>query len=145
MPSVEFPYLSYSIPPSNPFPGGQTALRPITVAVLTTSAGNRLRCLVCLDSGADSCVLPSSFAPVLGLDLLSMKRNFTAGIGSSANPTAYETIVIDLGNGICFSSYVGFTPGLNALGIGLLGQAGFFEQFDVCFDYSGHKFTIATK
>jgi len=144
MPPVEFPYLNYAIPPSEPFPNGQTALRPITVAVLTAPAGKRLRCLVCLDSGADSCIFPASFAAVLGLDLLGMKRNFTAGIGSPANPTAYEKIGIDLGNGIRFSSYVGFTPGLNALGIGLLGQAGFFEQFNVCFHYERRIFTIGT-
>src|SRR5580658_9345381 len=79
MPSFEFPYLGFQIAPSDPFPKGQAAFRPMAVAELTASTGKRLRCLVCTDSGADSCVFPSSFASVLGLDILTMKKHLTAG------------------------------------------------------------------
>jgi hypothetical protein len=144
MPLVEFPYRSFSLPPSPPFPNGQVALRPNALATLTAPTGRRLRCVVCLDSGADSCVFPESFVPVLGLDFLGMPRHFTGGVGSSANLTAYSNLMIDLGSGIQCACYAGFTPGMNALGIGLLGQSGFFDSFNVCFYQKARKFTIET-
>ncbi|HXA05242.1 MAG TPA: hypothetical protein VNY30_10410, partial [Bryobacteraceae bacterium] len=40
--------------------------------------------------------------------------------------------------------YAGFTVGLEAQGIGLLGQAGFFERFTVCFSHTAKQFHIDT-
>jgi hypothetical protein len=133
MPTFEFPYLGFQIAPSDPFPKGQVAFRPMAVAELTASTGKRLRCLVCTDSGADSCVFPSSFASVLGLDILTMKKHLTSGVGSSANSTACCDLHIDLGRGIQFTTYAGFTPGLDSTGFGHLGQAGFFDRYNVSF------------
>lgn len=144
MPLVEFPYARIPIPASPPFPKGQVALRPLAVAVLSGRSGRRFRCVVCLDSGADSCVFPASFASPLGLDLLSMPSQLTGGVGSSANRTHYDTLSMSLGSGIQFTSYVGFTPGLDDLGIGLPGQAGFFEYYKVCFYQRESRFTIET-
>jgi hypothetical protein len=103
-----------------------------------------LRCIVCLDSGADHCVFPAIFAPLLGIDLLTLKKHLTGGVGSSANPTLYTDLDIDLGQGIRFKAYVGFTPGLDAQGIGLLGQSGFFEYYHVHFYLKQAKFSIET-
>lgn len=36
----------------------------------------------------------------------------------------------------------GFTEGLDAQGIGLLGQSGFFDQYSVLFDQARGVFTI---
>jgi hypothetical protein len=144
MPLIEFPYIAFRIPPSAPFPNGQIAMRPFAVAVLSASTGRRLRCLVCLDSGADSCVFPARFASVLGLDMLAMPTQFTGGVGSTANLTAYTQLAVDLGRGIQFQSYVGFTPAMDAQGIGLLGQAGFFDYYNVCFYQRQLRFTVET-
>lgn len=73
-----------------------------------------------------------------------MPSHFTGGVGSSANLTAYANLHIDLGRGIQFTSYVGFTPGMDAQGIGLLGQAGFFDYYDVSFYHRQRRFTIET-
>ena len=43
-----------------------------------------------------------------------------------------------------FNSYVGFTDGLERQGIGLLGQSGFFEYYNVHFLHKERKFTIET-
>jgi len=53
-------------------------------------------------------------------------------------------VSIDLGSGIAFTSYVGFTQGMDQVGLGLLGQAGFFEYYKVDFIYSKLSFTIET-
>jgi hypothetical protein len=143
MPIVEYPYLEIPAPPSAPFPNGQLFRRPLLVATLTAeTTGKILRCLVCPDSGADYCLFPTSFAALLGLDVLTMPKNLTIGVGSSANTTYYGTLGIDVGMGIAFKSYVGFTTGLDSVGLGLLGQAGFFEYYNVTFRYKDRRFII---
>jgi len=45
-------------------------------------------------------------------------------------------VVIDLQGVIQIPIYAGFTTGMDQLGFGLLGQAGFFEAFKVTFDFA---------
>ena len=103
-------------------------------------------CFVCLDTGADHCVFPLSFAPALGLDPLKMKMHMIGGVGSLANATYYETLTVNIhilnGKTMSFTTLAGFTDGLEAQGIGLLGQGGFFETFPVTFNHKGGNFTI---
>ncbi len=79
------------------------------------------------------------------LDVLNMKRQLTGGVGASGNVTYYENLEIDVGNGLKFTTYVGFTQGLESQGTGLLGQNGFFENFVVNFDYKSRIFTLEPK
>ena len=103
-------------------------------------------CLVWLDTGADHCVFPLSFAQALGLDQLNMKMHLTGGVGSVANATYYETITVNIhivgAPHLTFTTQVGFTAGLESQGWGLLGQNGFFENFPTTFNYKAQKFTI---
>jgi hypothetical protein len=154
MPRHTFPYVELPLPPSDPFPNGTTVCRPLAIARLSATNGKTVTCVVWLDSGADSCVFPVSFAIALGLDPLTMKQQLTGGVGNSGNVTYYENLTIEVGqfasvNGIqtfqtliSFVAYVGFTVGLEAQGIGLLGQAGFFENYSVTFDHKGRQFHI---
>ena len=43
---------------------------------------------------------------------------------------------MDIQNLVILPTYVGFTSGLDGLGIGLLGQAGFFDRVPVCFNHA---------
>jgi len=106
-----FQYTKVAISPSAVFPQGQTALRPLMLANLRGSNENQFKCIVWLDSGADHCVFPVSFALALGL-----------------SPP--------------FATLAGFTPGLEAQGVGLLGQTGFFERYGVTFDHKASVFHI---
>ena len=101
-----------------------------------------MKCIAWPDSGADHCVFPLSFAGALGFDPLKMEMQFTGGVGSPANPTYYETIEIDLGSGLTFTTSAGFTAALKAPGCGLLGQSGFLENFQVTFDHKTRTFHI---
>jgi hypothetical protein len=47
-----------------------------------------------------------------------------------------------LGQGIVFSAYTGFTQGMEPMGLGLLGQDGFFESYRVVFLLNRETFTI---
>lgn len=98
--------------------------------------------MVLPDSGADACLFPLSLALLLKLDVLKLPKSLTGGVGSQANLTYYETITIDLGGGIAFSAYVGFTQGMDPIGFGLLGQSDFFEQHNVEFLHKQKIFTV---
>ena len=57
----------------------------------------------------------------------------TSGVGSQANVTYYDHLWSDLGSGIVFKTYAGFTAWRDSLGVILLGQSGFFDNYDVAF------------
>ena len=114
------------------------------LASLRAANGKNFKCIVWPDSGADHCLFPLSLAQGLGLDILSMKRHLTGGVGSTANVTYYDTLEIDIGLDAPFGVHAGFTAALEAQGMGLLGQAGFFERFSVTFSHKTKQFHIDT-
>lgn len=75
-----------------------------------------------------------------------MPMQMTGGVGAVANATYYATITINMAiiNGpmMTFQTYAGFTAGLEAQGIGLLGQVGFFETFPTSFNHQSRAFSI---
>src|ERR1039457_1927900 len=79
----------------------------------------RLRYYAEVDSGADHCAFPLSFASQLGLDPLT-NTNVTSsiGVGGSA-PTFYWNATMVFGTVLSLDAYVGFTSGLEQQGMGL--------------------------
>ena len=142
MPIATFPYVALPLPTNEVHPKGSIAHRPLAFATVTASNGESTRCIVMPDSGADACLFPLSLAILLKLDVLKLPKSLTGGVGTNANTTYYDTITIDLGNGIAFSAYTGFTQGMDLMGLGLLGQDGFFEHYRVEFLLSKKVFTI---
>jgi hypothetical protein len=114
--------------------------------IIAPSAGHVLKCMVLTDTGADHCIFPLSFAAALGFDQLNMKMHNTTGVGNTGNATYYETVRIEIpvavGMTITFTARAGFTAGMENLGIGLLGQTGFFEAFPTSFNHQAKTFTI---
>ena len=137
-----FPYVALPLPADEARPHGLIAHRPLAFATVTASNGESARCIVLPDSGADACLFPLSIAMLLKLDVLKLPKALTGGVGSNANTTYYDTITIDLGSGIVFSAYTGFTQGMDQMGLGLLGQDGFFAHFRVEFLLSKNIFMI---
>ena len=142
MARAAYPYIPVPLPVSEAFPQGGTAHRPIAFAYISVAGGVPERLAVVLDTGADGCLFPLKLARLLHLDIERMPRATNRGVGSQSNLTCYTDVAIDLGNGIAFTAYAGFTEGLDAMGLGLLGQAGFFEQYNVEFRHSERLFTI---
>jgi hypothetical protein len=77
----------------------------------------------------------------LGLNPLASPIERTSGVGSSNIPTHFCNIQIDLGM-TKIPVYAGFTTGLEQIGYGLLGQAGFFDKFNITFKHSQGVFQI---
>jgi hypothetical protein len=116
------------------------------LAFATIAAVNQIpvRYIVMPDSGADACLFPLRLAKSLGLDVLQMPQGVTGGLGTSTNTTYRAQITVDLGSGIEFAAYAGFTQGMDRMGLGLLGQLDFFDHFRVEFLLSQRIFTIAS-
>jgi len=130
------------LPADEAHPQGSITHRPLAFATITASNRRSTRCIVMPDSGADACLFPLTLAIHLKLDILSLPKGLTGGVGSSANPTYWDTISVDLGHGIAFSVFTGFTQGMDQMGLGLLGQVGFFDHFRVEFLLTQKTFTI---
>ena len=139
---AKFPYVSLPLPANEAYPQGLIAHRPLAFATIKASSGASTRCIVMPDSGADACLFPLSLAKLLKLDIFSLPKGLTGGLGSGANITYWDSIMVDLGQGIVFSAYTGFTQGMDPMGLGLLGQNGFFERYRVEFLLSRKVFTI---
>lgn len=149
MPLAEFLYTTVPIPPTPAFPNGQQVLRPWVFGVIAGPApDHHLGCRICLDTGADNCVFPLSFAERLGFDLKTMPMSITQG-ATGQGEIYYGDVSISIPLGpedgdpeLTVETRAGFTEGLDAQGIGLLGQIGFFDKYDVSFKYREGRFYV---
>ena len=137
----KIPFTAFAYPPDPSFPRGHTAKRPF-LRVDLRNGNSRLPCYVMVDSGADHCTFPLSFALQLGLDPLSKRASATSGVGYEFVPTFYWPIRIEFPGVREFDVYAGFTSGLDHVGVGLLGQCGFFDRVDVVFHHREGTFSI---
>ncbi len=63
-------------------------------------------------------------------------------MGNGSVPTFYWPVQIEFPGVITIDIYAGFTVGLDNVGLGLLGQSGFFDHAKVLFDHTGGTFSI---
>jgi hypothetical protein len=94
-----------------------------------------------VDSGADNCTFPLSFALAIGLDPLKMKSTVITGVGGISE-TYYADVVLDFSGVFSLAVYAGFSEGLDGVGMGLLGQCGFFDNVNVCFNHKQNSFGL---
>jgi len=144
MAKVQYRYIPFPVLPSPVHPEGTTAYRPVAAATITANNGESLRWIVLPDTGADACLFPLSLASLLRLELSDLPREMTTGVGSQSNLTYYAPLEIDMGESIVFRVLAGFTQGLDSVGVGLLGQSGFFDSFNVEFRHADKIFTVDT-
>jgi hypothetical protein len=133
MPVYPIHYSFFPAAPNPAFPDGRICARPM-LALALVYGSRRISCYALVDSGADHCAFPLSFAFALGINPFSGPSLLSAGLGSNAIPMYFWDVVIDLQGITRFPTRIGFTEGLNQCGIGLLGQDGFFNNFRVTFN-----------
>ena len=148
MPSVSFRYTQNAVTPSDAFPEGQRVLRPQLRAVVSVPPGQGVGCMVCLDTGADRCTFPLSFANRLGLDPTTMPKDVVRG-ATGPGDIYYADVRISVPFtmdekrcDLTVNTRAGFTSGMDAQGLGLLGQIGFFDAYTVTFNQGQNAFTI---
>jgi hypothetical protein len=137
----QVPYTSFNCPVDVSFPNGHVAKRPV-VRLDLVNGNARVPCYAIVDSGADHCTFPLSFALLLGLDPLTKSASDTAGVGNGSVPTFYWPVKMEFPGVIVLDIYAGFTVGLENVGLGLLGQCGLFDRAKILFDHPGGTFSI---
>lgn len=115
--------------------------RPYLIVRLLS--GERHKDVISLvDSGADVCLFHSDIGRMLGIELENAPELVFQGV-SGIREVAYlhrvELVVRGLS---AITLDVGFTNSM-AAGTGLLGQRGFFEQFEITFDLSQNHFEVS--
>ena len=94
-----------------------------------------------IDSGADVTLFHSSLGKALGIDIQTGREGRVFGISGEQMPIYYHKLKLQPDGAAQPTEIdVGFvdSPGVGAL----LGQAGFFEHFRICFDRSKEEIEI---
>jgi hypothetical protein len=142
VPRYLFNYTECPIDPSPAFPGGFVTRRPLLQVTLTNGL-SRLSCYAIVDSGADYTLFPKSHMSQLGINSQAALIGNTAGVGSQPD-TLFHEVGMDIEGRAQFSVYAGFTSALESLGVGLLGQNGFFDHLSVSLNFRQGTFEIET-
>ena len=140
MPRWEFDYTDIDMNPSPAFPAGQDVCRPIIKVELCTE-GHSVCCWAIVDSGADYCSFPANFLPDLGLSMEDLPSGRGHGIGTDFDLhfTNLQMKLDRIGDAL---AHVGFCVSLNEWGVGLLGQNGFFNLYNISFDRRAKRFVV---
>jgi hypothetical protein len=140
MPKSRYPYTIIRGSSTPAFPEGKILHMPLLLVELRSPRGE-ITCNALVDSGALFCSFPISFAKPLALDLTHKSREEISGVGGKS-AAYFHDIQVAMEGASPFSVYAAFTEGLEHARIGLLGQSGFFDRFEVCFDLNKGCFEI---
>ena len=149
---MKLPYSFLPTPSNAAFPQRTELTRPI-VALLLHNGDRQSIVFALVDSGADSCVFPASVAIDPGLELTQDKAADFSGSAGSKQTAYYAEVQATLlpmeapnidsnQEPLSFPLYAGFCETLEHVGMGLLGQDGFFSQFHVNFHHRYGYFEI---
>ncbi len=110
----------------------------LPVIVINPHADRHINILAMIDTGADECALPASFASILGHNLhAGIKRKIKTGNGET---TAYaHTLRIQIQGFSTHNVLIDFMPNLY---IPLLGVRSFLGKFVLSIDYTRQTFSL---
>ena len=110
----------------------------LQVTIINPHTDKEVNVLGLIDTGADECALPASYANILGHNLLAGKpKDIRTGNGVT---TAYaHTSRLKIGNFIIEETLIDFMPNLS---VPLLGTKNFLSNFVLTVDYPRHTFSL---
>lgn len=113
-------------------------LRPLIDITLRNGSAT-VKYAVLVDSGADFNVFHSDIAKLINFDLRNLQEIEFGGI-AVGKPLKGRIANIDIGiDNIFYKSFAIFSNDISPDGHPIVGQKGFFEFFNVQFDYSGRR------
>ena len=145
---MRFPYTVFPARPDAAFPDRQTISRPI-VTVTLEHGELSIATFAIVDSGADNCLFPASLAAQLGIPIPNQNTFVFSGTSEQGQIAYFETVRATVWNGqageqpLRFLLYAGFCDTLEHVGMGLLGQEGFFSRFKVHFVQAENFFELS--
>jgi hypothetical protein len=114
--------------------------RPYVIVRLIN--GDRHKDVISLvDSGADVCLFNSDIGRMIGIEIEAAPRLAFQGVSGSREVAYLHSVDLVVRGLNAITLEAGFTNSM-AAGTGLLGQRGFFEQFQVNFQLSQKLFEV---
>jgi hypothetical protein len=142
MKNVIYPYVKY-LATSPKIKPAQYVYRPVIPVHL--SFGTKTIVFDGLvDSGAGDCTFPGWIAKALGHNLYRGVKRVFRGIGGYVVAYQHKTY-LSLPDGSKYLSNIYYSHKWNEMPFGLLGQIGFFSNFNVSFDYKSKLILIRCK
>ncbi len=141
--SIKYDYLKYPAEPSAAFPRRFSASRPV-IPIRLIKGTKDVRYHAIIDSGADLCIFHAQIGEVIGIAIESGKLLTFTGISKMQLTAYFHDLEIEVG-GHGFSCYAGFSRDIDNMPYGLLGQVGFFDLFNVIFDYEKQRLELKLK
>ena len=123
-----------------------TVTRPI-IPIAIKYKEKEIKTYALVDSGADDCIFSSEIASELGIILGRGERKTVGGVIDGVTKPYYihENITINIG-GWDYKTKIGFMKDLSkSMGVGILGQEGFFDKFVIKFDRTKEVVDIKEK
>jgi hypothetical protein len=143
-----FPFLPFFAAPSAAFPNRRRVIRPVVRATLEYG-GRTVDVLALVDSGADYCLFPESVGLALGIPLPNSNVAMFSGTADQRQIAYFEHVKAFLKvpfkpsqAAFSFELYAGFCRTIEHLGLGLLGQHGFFSRYRVTIDHTSEVLGI---
>lgn len=137
MKQLKFPYLRYLVSPPGIKP--QYVYRPV-IPVKLTSGKKEVTFDALIDSGADECVFPGWIIEFFGRDIYKGKEKIFSGIGGSVLAYLHRTSLQIKNVRLMLEVY--YSHDWDDMPFGLLGQSGFFNYFEVRFNYHQKFFLL---
>ncbi len=149
---MKFPYVKFKT--KTPEGGDYVSFRPV-IPIEVRYGDRSLRYMALLDSGADVSMFHAELAEPLGIELQSGTEMFFYGVGHGRSSGYLHHVEIGVG-GWWVTCQVAFCSDMirkdpsdpdrtQGLLYGILGQEGFFEQFNVKFDRSVKEIELKLK
>jgi hypothetical protein len=145
---MQFPYTVFPARPDGAFPNRQSISRPI-LSVTLQHGDLSIATFAIVDSGADNCLFPASLAAQLGITVPNQNTYVFTGTSEQGQLAYFETVQATIWNGrgeeapLRFDLYAGFCETLEHVGMGLLGQEGFFSRFRIRFVQVDNFFEVS--
>ena len=141
--TLKYDYRKFPAEPSKAFPRRLSAIRPV-IPIQLIRGEKRVRYYTLIDSGADLCIFHAEIGELIGIEVESGKLLQFSGISGQQLTAYFHDIKIEVG-GYEFDCYAGFSRDTGNLPYGLLGQLGFFNFFDILFDYNKGRIELKLK
>jgi hypothetical protein len=144
---MEFSYANFPADPDTAFPDRKALRRPV-IGIMLKHGSKSIVTKAIIDSGADFCIFPSSIAAALGISIPTPQASSFSGTANEPQTAYFAVVQATIWNAnseevpITFDLYAGFCETLEHVGLGLLGQEGFFSRFPITFDFASSRLSI---
>lgn len=129
---MKFKYSKFPAQSSEAFPEIKEVWRPV-IPIKIINKVKEFGYLALVDSGADFCIFHGEIGELLGIPVKKGKTSPLYGVTAGEGKVYYHNLDLEVG-GWKINSYMGFSYDLK-YPLGILGQKGFFEFFQVMFDF----------